>query len=426
MLAMDGPASRATSREHAYADSYNQYATDAAFLWLLRSLRTEAPHYTPEEIATLEQRLAEQLDGLIASINLGWRACEENLERFDEAGEVFAATVVAMHSGNLAAIQKAVEAGLGKAGKTRGLVSALGWLPRAIALPWIERLLNGKEMHHKFLGIAACSVRRENPGEILTGILKREDCRAHIPLHARALRLIGELRRRDLMPVLQATIEADDPTIAFWTAWSAILLGQRAYVKDLRPYVSQSGPYQMRALQLAFRVLPAAQCREWISALAQDAAPANLRAVITATGVLGDPEAVSWLIAKMTEPALARLAGEAFTFITGIDLEKSKTAMAPPAQTPGPNGIPDDPYVGADADEHLPWPDPEKIAALWHRHATNFKTGQRYFLGGPIAIDSLKSIVTTAYPRQRHAAALELALIDPSAPLINTRAKLIP
>ena len=421
---MDGPASRAASREHAYADSYNQYAIDAAFLWLLRSLRTEAPHYAPEEIAALEQRLAEQLDGLIASIDLGWRACEENLERFDDAGEVFAATVVAMHSRNLAAIQKAVEAGLDKAGKTRGLVSAFGWLPSAIALPWIERLLNGKEMRHKFLGIAACSVRRENPGEILAGILKREDCRAHSPLHARALRLIGELRRRDLMPALQATIEADDPTIAFWAAWSAILLGQRAYVKDLRPYILQSGPQQMRALQLAFRVLPVAQGREWISALAQD--PANLRMVITATGVLGDPEAVNWLIAKMTEPALARLAGEAFTFITGVDLEKSNTTLAPPTQTPGTDGNAGDPYVGAEADEHLPWPDPEKVATLWRRHAANFKAGQRYFLGRPIAMDSLKSIVTSAYPRQRHAAALELALIDPSAPLINTRAKLIP
>ena len=118
-----------------------------------------------------------------------------------------------------------------------------------------------------------------------------------------------------------------------------------------------------------------------------------------ATGVLGDPHAVNWLIGKMTDPKQARLVGEAFTAITGIDLEKCKLTMAPPVQEP----ILDD-DVGLDDDKNLPWPDVERIDALWRNHGSNFHVGQRYFLGKPNTADSLQRTLTTAYQRQRHAA----------------------
>jgi len=79
-----------------------------------------------------------------------------------------------------------------------------------------------------------------------------------------------------------------------------------------------------------------------------------------------------------------------------------------------------------DEDEKLLWPEAEKVLAWWHQHRANFTDGQRHFLGKPINIDTLQHILTTGTPRQRHAAALELALIDPHRPLINTRAKVIP
>lgn len=424
LAAMDDRISFARpTREQAYGDLYQEYVIDAAFLWLLRSIRMRQPHYTVEEMASLEQRIADQLDGLMASIDLGWVACEAALN-LKGPGEVFTATVVSMHSRDIGAIQKAVQTGVADARAFPGLVSALGWLPGPIAHPWIGKFLNSKDMHHKYLGVAACSARRDDPGEILTAILKREDCRAHPALYARALRLIGELRRHDLLPVLQGAIGSQDPTLAFWANWSAILLGQQALVKNLRSFVLNPGPHQARAIQLALRVLPVDQGREWISALSQD--PANLRAVVTATGVLGDPHAVNWLIHKMTDPKQARLAGEAFTFITGIDLERHNLQRAASNQTPIPNDSPDDNDVGMDEDENLPWPDAEKIAALWRNHASTLRMGQRYFLGKSITAEFLKYILGTAYQRQRHAAALELALIDPSTRLINTHAKVMP
>jgi uncharacterized protein (TIGR02270 family) len=357
----------------------------------------------------------------MSSPELGWQACEVELA-LQRPGEAFTATVVALRSHDIQKIQTAIQAGIATDRSFKGVVSALGWLPGEIARPWVERLLKGKDMRHKLLGVAACSVRRENPGELLNDILSRNDCRQHVPLHARALRLVGELRRQDLMPTLQAVLASKDAALNFWSNWSSILLGQHAEVVSLRPFITSPGPYQQRAIQLAFRTLPVEQGREWISTLAKDSA--NPRAVITATGVLGDPHAVNWLVSKMTDPAVARLAGEAFTHITGIDLAKhALTLPAPHGASALPNDDPMDTYVGLDEDEYLPWPDAGKIAALWRNHGQHFLVGRRYFFGRPITTDWLNEALANGTQRARHAAALELALIDSQRPLTNTRAR---
>ena len=415
------PTTQETVLAGSYHDLYEGGVVDAAFLWLLRSIAVDQPHYTLADLADLEQRLEAQLDLLMSSLELGWEACETALS-LQQPGEVFTATVVALRSHDIEKIKTAIQSGLAVPETFKGLVSALGWLPAEISRPWIERLLKGKDMNHKYLGVAACSVRRDDPGEILTDILKREDCRTHLPLHARALRLVGELRRQDLMPALQASLEAKDMNLAFWATWSSILLGQHASVKNLRAFVLKPGPHQARAIQMAFRVLPVDQGREWISALAKD--PANQRAVISATGILGDPHAVNWLISKMADPQQARLAGEAFTLITGIDLEKHKLiASTQPDQAPIPNDDAADTNVGLDDDENLPWPHAEQIAVLWRNHGQHFLVGRRYFLGKAVTPDWLKSKLNDSTQRHRHAAALELALIDSQSRLVNTRAR---
>ena len=407
----------------AYRGIYERAAIDAAFLWHLRAIAVDQPHYTRADLVELEQRLEAQLDLLMSSPDLGWQACEATLA-LQQPGDAFTATAIALRSHDVSKIQTAMQAGLAAPTAFKGIASALGWLPGEIARPWIGRLLKGKDMNHKHLGVAACSLRGEDPGELLNDILQRDDCRQHTPLYARALRLVGELRRQDLMPALTASLDAKDPALRFWAIKSAILLGQHGLAKNLRPFALTAGPYQARAIQLAFRVLPVEQGREWISAMAKDAA--NARAVITATGVLGDPHAINWLIGRMADPKLARLAAEAFTSITGVDLESRDLVGIPPTNQPTvPSDDPADTYVGLDEDENLPWPDASKVAALWRNHGQQFLVGRRYFLGKAPAPDWFKQKLADGTQRQRHAAALELALSDPQTRLANTRARIL-
>ena len=418
---MDITVRNPVSRAAAYRDIYARYVDEAAFLWMLHSVVVNQPHYYAADLAELEQRIDAQLDGLMTSLELGWDACAAMLD-LEEPGEIFTATVTAMRSHDMSKIQQAVEAGLANPRATPGLISALGWLPEELARLWIDKFLAGKDLRHKYLGVAACSVRREDPAEKLTYILERADCRQDPILYARALRLVGELRRQDLMPIIQAARTQEDPTVGFWARWSAILLGDHGVVTELQPFVSQADSLQPWALQMAFRVLSVEQGREWISALAKD--PAQARTVVQATGILGDPHAVNWLISKMAELRLARVAGEAFTNITGIELERHQLHREAPAEVvAGPNDDPADANVAMDQDDNLPWPDVEKVAALWRRHGQHFLVGRRYFLGRPLSPEWLQEKLANGSQRQRHAAALELALAG-EQPLINTRARI--
>lgn len=406
---------------NAYREIYEQFVDNASFLWVLRSIAVEQPHYYVADIHELEQRIEAQLDGLMTDVEAAWEICLQALE-LEEPGEVFTATVIAFRSHDVLKIQKTIETGLSNNETAKGLISAMGWLPGKLVHPWIKKFFTSKDLNHKYLALAACSVRRENPGEYLNKILDRDDCKQHEKLYARALRLIGEIRRLDLMPHLSEAINSEQDAISFWSNWSAILLGNRTAVTNMEPYVFKTGLYQINAINIAFRVLSIEQARNWISKLSanQD----QSRAVIKATGILGDPHAVNWLIGKMSEPANARLAAEAFTIITGIDLEQYHlVAEVTPALVEQPNNDTDDDDVSLDEDENLPYPDADKVATIWMNHGQNFIAGQRYFLGRPISVDWLKNKRITGNQRQRNLADLELNLLG-DTPLYNTRARI--
>ena len=406
-----------------YKDIYEQFVDEASFLWVLRSIAVEQPHYNLASLRELEQRIDAQLDGLMTAVEEAWEICLEAL-KLEEPGEVFTSTVIAFKSHDIAKIQSAVEVGLSNDEAVKGLISALGWLPGKLVHPWIKRFFSSKDLDHKYLALAACSVRQENPAQHLNQMLGRDDCKEHEKLYVRALRLIGEFKRQDLMQVLSEAAKSDSENIQFWSAWSAILLGDRAAVDQLEPFIFKNGPNQVKAIDIAFRVLPMEQARNWITRLVED--KQQIRAAVKATGVLGDPHAVNWLLGNMQDESVAKLSGEAFSFITGIDLEQSQLVLEnPPGIAPQPNDDVEDNDVSLDEDEDLPWPEVEKISKIWINEGKNFVSGQRYFLGQAIRPEFLNDKLTNAYQRQRHAAALELSLLDSTIPLQNTRARAI-
>lgn len=407
---------------NAYQDIYDQYVVESSFLWLLRSIAIEQPNYNNQEIFELEDRIESQLDGLITSIEDAWKACLPALD-LEEPGEVFTATNVAFRSHDMDKIQHVVNVGLTSNETEKGLISALGWLPGKLVHPWIKKFFTSKDLNHKYLALCACSVRRENPSDFLNRILSREDCKQHIKLYIRAIRIIGELRRQDLTQHLVEAINHENEDVKFWALWSSILLGNHKLVTQLEPYVLVSNRNQQLAINIAFRVLPIELARDWISKLSND--QTQTRIVIQATGILGDPHAVNWLILKMKEIAFAKIAAQSFTFITGIDivennlLGEDRSYLLTQAKH-----LEDDESVKLDEDEHLPWPDYDKISRLWMSQGSKFITGQRYFLGRPITTENLLAAIECENQRKKHAASLELALSNSEIPMQNTRARI--
>jgi uncharacterized protein (TIGR02270 family) len=145
---------------------------------------------------------------------------------------------------------------------------------------------------------------------------------------------------------------------------------------------------------------------------------------VIAAGAAGYGSLIPWLLAQMHRPGLARVAGEAFTAITGLDLTAHKLEDEPPDDfEAGPTEDPADADVAMDPDEHLPWPLVSGLHEWWREAQHDFRADTRYLSGQPISEEWLWQVVRSGRQRTRAAAALELALLAPDAPLFEVRAR---
>ncbi len=396
----------------------SQHAEEAAFLWLLRDAAVSAPHYSLTDLAELDSRVEAHIDGLRIAGDEGWSCCAEGLQQ-EESGEVFAATVIALEGEDPRRIEQVCAAVEAAPETARGFVSAVGWTAPDKLRGKVAGLLEAGSPLWRRIGIAACAAHRVDCGERLSRAFEDADPK----LRARALRAAGELARRDLLPALRRQMRAEVPACGFWAAWSAVLLGDRGEgLSALQSIAGSATPLGSRAIQVVLRSLPPAAAGEWLKASAPY--PEHRRDLVTGCGVSGDPVYIPWLITRMEEaPDLARVAGEALSLITGVDIAYEDLEGDPPDDfEAGPTERPEDEDVSPDPDEDLPWPNPEPIKAWWDANSGGFRIGTRYLMGEPVSEPQCRRVLETGSQRQRQAAALELALLRPDAPLFETRA----
>jgi uncharacterized protein (TIGR02270 family) len=393
-----------------------QHAEEAAFLWLQRDAAVHDPHYSLKDLAKLDDRVEAHIDGLRIAGDAGWKICKQALE-FEEPGEVFAASVLAFEGGDAQCIETVIAAGAASEETWRGLVSAFGWLTQEQVNNLLPGLLKSEKSEYIHLGIAASAIHRQDPGAALVDALNGSESQSQ----ARPLRAVGELKRHDLLPVLQRRFQSENTACCFWAAWSALLLGDFTAVETLKTFTSEESHFRQRAIKLVFRGIDSKVAQSELTELARQ--PSGLRHAIIGAGVAGDPVRIPWLIELMTQPELARPAGEAFSMITGVDIAyEDLETDAPEDFHAGPTEDPEDEDVEMDPDEDLPWPDPELIGAWWHKNQISFQSGKRYLAGHPISSENCLHVLRNGFQRQRMAAALELALLHPGRPLFEVRA----
>jgi uncharacterized protein (TIGR02270 family) len=395
-----------------------QHAEEAAFLWRLRDAATDQPHYTLRSLADLEERVEAHLDGLRVAGEAGVEIAWANLERFRDAGQLFTVATLVLESNNEARIEQVLKFGDSVPASRRGLFGALGWVsPRSLrgqAVAWLD----ASSTFRRLVGVVACSLHRADPATRMHRLLTDEPA-----VRARALRLAGELGRTDLRPDVARALNDDDAGCRFWAAWSAGLLGIRSpAIQVLQGFATGAGPFAWRALDLVVRLMDREAAVAWLRQLASK--PAHARLLVGAAGVLGEAAIVPWLVEKMTEPALARIAGESLSVITGVDISAQDLGgNAPEGFMVGPNDDPTDLAVGMDPDENLPWPDPVKVHSWWQKEERRFARDVRYLRGLPLTLESCNKVLQDGYQRQRRAAVYELALSNPARQLLNWRAR---
>jgi uncharacterized protein (TIGR02270 family) len=397
-------------------DIVTQHTEEVTFLWLQRNGAVHQPHFDLRDLAQLDERLEAHLDGLRIAGEPGWQICKETLA-LEEAGEVFAAAVLAFESGIEERLEQVFAVAAGKDELGRGIISALGWLEWQQASQYVQGLLELGEPEASRLGLATAAIHRQDPGQPLAACLVSDD----LLLRCRAVQAAGELGRTDLLFHIAGNLASDNIDLRFHAAWSTMLLGGEEAVPVLRAMAESDSEYCGQACAMAVRGMPPVEAHDWLKSLAGN--KERQRLAVTGTGILGDPAAIPWLLQIMEVPELARPAGEAFSMITGVDLAYADLEGEwPEGFAAGPTEEPEDEDVAMDPDEDLPWPAPEPVARWWDAHQGEFRNGVRYLVGKPLSREHLQQVLRTGLQRQRTAAALELALLQPGQPLFEVRA----
>ena len=396
-----------------------QHAEEAAFLWSLRAAATDEPHFDLRHLAELEARLEAHLDGLRVAGDVGWTIARARFEEVSSPGDLFPVVTLALDARDDTALEEVLDVAADLPDSWRGLFGAIGWAPSERLRGRVARWLNAQAPFRRLLGAVACSLHRTDPGSRLVMLLDDEPI-----VRRRALRLAGEMGRTEVSDQLRSALDAEDVGCRFWASWSLGLTGDRSSaIPPLMAFATNDSPFRWVALEVVLRLMDWRAAVAWLRELGDDTRHARL--VVVAVGILGLPAAVPWLIEKMQEPELARVAAESFSMITGVDLSADDLQGAPPSPvvTVGPTDDPDDDNVAVDPDENLPWPDVTKIHEWWHRESSRLAADVRHLRGMPIGRDASHETLRRGFQRERRAASYELAIASPGQPLWNWRAK---
>ncbi|HYO56872.1 TIGR02270 family protein [Archangium sp.] len=389
----------------------SQHYEEAAFLWTQRRRAIHAPHYTLVDLERLDERMEAHLDGLRIAGPAAWARAEETLAD-EEPGEAFAATVLALCDSLPTRLAPVLELAQASERCAQELVSALGWSPLPQVAPILEELQRRQEPTLRRVGLAALAVHRGEVGKALAQALSGEEPQ----LRTRALRAVGELGRLELLPLARPFLSSKDERCRLAAAWTCALLGESVALPHLRALAEAGGPGSTVAVDMAVRRMERHAARSWLIALAEKSE--HRRLILQGCAALGDIYFIPWVLERMEEPRLARVAGEAFRFLTGADLSE------PPFAGECPEGFEDeeDESLRLDADDDLPWPAPAAVHAWWAQHRQDFHPEARYLLGRPVTPETLLEALRHGRQRERKAAALEWALRRPGKPLFEVRA----
>ncbi len=411
-----------------------QHVEDAASLRHVRSVLVRAPHVGLLQLGRLDERIEAHLDGLRVAGEGGVALARAALERAS-VGSIFTVMVGAIERHDAAEVSRMLALRDVAPQAEAAAASAVGWVSASNLRGLIKSWFDAPEASLQWLALAACAVHRVDPGATLDHLVAHQDLR----IRRRARQAAAELGRVDLLDACRGAADTEDEGGAqashaahrLRAARHAVQLGDRgASLTQIVKLARAPSPQQTEAAALAMLFADADQGRALASALAAQAASgaSQRRLLIKATGWSGDPKVIPWLIQQMHDLKVARLAGEAFSAITGADLARLdlENLHQPDAPRAGPTDDPQDEDVSMDEDDSLPWPKVEAIKAWWSRESSRFTPGLRHLMGQPITIttghEALPEVLATGTQRVRSQAALLSQALHPGTPLFNIAA----
>lgn len=385
-------------------DVLEEHLDEAEFLWGVWERSLVAPDYTLDEVAAgPEARLLAHVDGLVIGGPAVARKLLVPALEEDEPGRVSAAALALLEGPGDAGLAAVVELLREAPTQRPALTRALGCAQRGELRAQLRALLTDDDVAVVAAAAEALAGRDEPIGDALGVLLMSDEPAAR----ALALRAIAdEPNPARHLRALQAGLA--DPEVVDAAIASGVRLGVPAAWALARAR-AQAGD-EASALWLALGGAPADQALLF----ALLAAPETRAAAVWALGFVGTPAVVDACVEWLDDAVMGPLVGEAFTALTGVELEAAKLTIDGPevealAHTPA---------------DDLPRPDPMAVMQWWLQHRGRFIDGRRYLAGEPRALAAIVAAIERGPTRRRAGLVLDLQLRCPPStrPRVDVRA----
>ncbi|NMO19246.1 TIGR02270 family protein [Pyxidicoccus fallax] len=401
-------------------DVFEEHLAEASFLWSQWEQALVAPDFTLDEAAGVEERMLAHLDGLSGAGALAVEALTPLVNESADPGEVFAATWTLLALSPSVALE-AVKA---RAGEAPPLVGAA--LRRAMELAedagmeaTLVSWLTTSEPVPRALALEVLTFRGRAPANVVVELLGHPEG----AVSAAALRALRPSSKVPPPRELEALLGDTRPEVRRAAFEAGLLFGMRQAwaANDVDP-ATCTGALRKQAWVLRALVGEEKALERIIAALKEEAARED---ALWALGFSGRRTAADACLEAMAgPPRVARLAGEAFSAITGLRLEER---YALPEEEPG-DALPPLEEEDLDADlslhpeDALPRPAPTEIARWWQTVRKDFAPSSRYLGGHPFTGAGLLEALSQGPMRRRHVHAQELLLRTQGAQAVQVRA----
>ena len=388
-----------------------QLKHDTPYAWFLRDQASVSPIFYKKHLAELDERLEAYLDCYL----INHRAGESLLPILDMSdwGSVFVTALTAIRTHDIESFDVALSA-LEEETQAKELSDAFCWASFEQSKSFLDKAILDKNPLARIAGITAVAhFTPQIAPELLDTFLEDKS----LGVIATTLKVIGENKLTNYDEKLWEFLTHEDDEIKFRTAFAGNLIGVQGAYEALQKFCfGNETPYLREALSLLYQVMPESEISNTLARIQKSSLSVRIKAYSIA--MAGLPDMIPVLLEWMEDPEYAPLAGEAFSFITGADIEEDDLSIldveiCESQEAPLAEKRKADPWTKAYEDD-LPWPDPELTTIWWKANQQHFQNGTRYLAGRTLKENNLQIVLDEGTQPQRHIANLILSVQDPS------------
>ena len=395
-------------------DIYEEHLNEAAWLWGNWEQSLDSAIYALGDVAVgPEERLLAHLDGLV----LGGQPVAQKLLvpalAGDDLGGVAAAAWALLQAEDADHQDTVIEMLPAAAPPAQAAIArALYLAPRAdisrLMPLWFEGAPNLRAMVLDVFGPREPDWAREHIDPAMRS--------GQPPLVAAGLRAIRNLRERALLDWVTVASQSDDIEVRLEAMRTGLAFAVKTAWNECRIFAGGSAELSRLSLGL-LATSPDPNDRSFVRSKAQNADP-GLHA-LWALGFAGDADSAEVLVQAMADAKKSRVAGEAFSAITGLAIAGE---MAKPGETQGPDVeevAAEDPPPSVQPADFLPEPQAESVKKWWDKARRRFIPGARYAGGQTRSPATLRNAFTAGATWRREVYLLELVASVANLPRVT-------